>query len=78
MQDLMFQNIFQLIEMNWMNTENHSLCFREAMDAVGVPYVVKAANQGSSIGISVNDNNSFDQFYQAVNKAFFIREIKRD
>jgi len=68
---------FSIDRNEWMNTENHSLCFREAMDAVGVPYVVKAANQGSSIGISVNDNNSFDQFYQAVNKAFFIREIKR-
>jgi D-alanine-D-alanine ligase len=68
---------FSIDRNEWVNTENHSLCFREAMDAVGIPYVVKASNQGSSIGISVNDNNSFDQFYQAVNKAFFIREIKR-
>jgi D-alanine-D-alanine ligase len=62
---------------SWLDEKNHSSLFRNAMDAVGVPYVVKAANQGSSIGISVNDSNSFDQFYNSVNKAFFIREIKK-
>ncbi|MFM7016787.1 MAG: D-alanine--D-alanine ligase [Bacteroidota bacterium] len=61
----------------WLDKKNHTSCFREVMEVVGVPYVVKAANQGSSIGISVNDSNSFDQFYHAVNKAFFIREIKK-
>ena len=62
---------------SWLDEKNHSTLFRNAMDAIGVPYVVKAANQGSSIGISVNDSNSFDQFYYSVNKAFFIREIKK-
>jgi D-alanine-D-alanine ligase len=69
---------FSIDRVAWLNTENHAPCFREALDAVGVPYVVKAANQGSSIGISINDNNSFDQFYNSVNKTFFIRDIKRN
>jgi D-alanine-D-alanine ligase len=68
---------FSIDRSDWLNSENNISCFRDAIDAVGVPYVVKAANQGSSIGISVNDNNSFGQFYESVNKAFFIREIKR-
>lgn len=61
----------------WINEKNQATIFREVMDTVGVPYVAKAANQGSSIGISVVDNNSFGQFYAAINKALFIYEIKK-
>ncbi len=41
----------------------------------GFPCVVKAANQGSSIGISVIKNDSEEEVIAAVEKAFFIRKI---
>ena len=70
-------NYFTIQRKNWLDKEKQANLFREAIDRVGVPYVVKAANQGSSIGISVIDNNSFEHFYHGINKALFIREIKK-
>ena len=40
--------------------------------------MVKPANQGSSIGVSVLQNNDVVAFTKAVNKAFFIEEISRE
>ncbi len=39
--------------------------------------VVKPANQGSSVGVSVLEAADYDQFCEAVNRAFFIRFITR-
>lgn len=44
---------------------------------IGFPFVVKPANQGSSVGVSVIRESSFDDFEQAVNKAFFIQVVHR-
>lgn len=45
--------------------------------AAGYPCVVKAANQGSSIGISILQSGDDANFNTAMNRAFFIREIQK-
>ncbi|MCA0428454.1 MAG: D-alanine--D-alanine ligase [Bacteroidetes bacterium] len=49
----------------------------EMLAKPGLPFVIKPANQGSSVGVSVINNNSFEAFEQAVLRAFFIQKIKK-
>lgn len=42
---------------------------------VGFPFVVKPANQGSSVGVSVITSTDVNQFEVAINKSFFIHKI---
>jgi D-alanine-D-alanine ligase len=46
--------------------------------SVMFPAVVKAANQGSSIGITVLQQESPEEFEDAMNRAFFIRRITKN
>jgi D-alanine-D-alanine ligase len=39
------------------------------------PFVVKPANQGSSVGVTVVSKNNFEVFEDAMNKAFFISKL---
>ncbi len=59
----------------WISTASHSDFISEIKNEVGFPCVIKPANQGSSIGVSVLTNENESAFVNAVNKAFFIREI---
>ncbi len=54
---------------------NQSLHFENAVKTTGEKLVVRPANQGSSIGVSILLNKTFEDFRKAVNKAFFIEEI---
>lgn len=57
--------------------KNPSLAFKKAKENVGVPFVVKPANQGSSVGVSViGQNSSNAHFEEALLKAFFCQRIK--
>ncbi|HLG03012.1 MAG TPA: D-alanine--D-alanine ligase, partial [Bacteroidia bacterium] len=49
--------------------------YAEAKEKIGFPLVVKAATQGSSIGISILHKDNYEGFAAAVNRSFFIREI---
>ena len=50
--------------------------FNLAKKTVGLPFVVKPANQGSSVGVSViNDEQDIQAFEKALQKAFFIQTI---
>lgn len=42
---------------------------------VGFPFVVKPANQGSSVGVSVIAKDHFEDFESAVQRAFFIQTV---
>jgi D-alanine-D-alanine ligase len=55
--------------------DNLSSLFEEAKKTVGLPFVVKPANQGSSVGVSVLSKNSLEDFIEAVHKSFFIQTI---
>lgn len=45
--------------------------FEKARQKIGLPFVIKAANQGSSIGISVVSENNEQLFTEKVDRAFF-------
>ncbi|NBQ48883.1 MAG: D-alanine--D-alanine ligase, partial [Sphingobacteriia bacterium] len=47
--------------------------FRQVKEKIGFPCVVKPANQGSSIGISILESEDEGSFQQAVEKALFTR-----
>jgi UDP-N-acetylmuramate--alanine ligase len=61
----------------WLSSNDKSVIFRNVIDLVGSVCVVKAANQGSSIGISILQNSNIEKFVEAVNKAFFVRVITK-
>lgn len=53
-----------------------SSLYGEATKACGLPLVVRPANQGSSIGVSiVQEENGLDAFDPAVQAAFFCRKV---
>jgi len=65
---------------DWINdVEKLSEIFKRISESVGFPCVIKSANQGSSIGVTVLTDPIFDQFKLAVDKSFFIHRIlKKD
>jgi D-alanine-D-alanine ligase len=42
---------------------------------IGLPFVIKSPNQGSSIGVSVLTEKDNVRFVAAVNRSFFIQEV---
>lgn len=56
--------------------KNRANLLDEVRATTGFPCVVKAANQGSSIGISILNNPSGDELANAIDKSFFIRRLK--
>lgn len=58
---------------DWINNGNGKNNFNLVKEKVGFPCVVKPANQGSSIGISVLNTESEFEFMVAVEKALFAR-----
>jgi D-alanine-D-alanine ligase len=52
---------------------NWKEAFQKTKNEIGFPFVIKPANQGSSIGISILHNDSELEFMQAVEKAFFTK-----
>jgi D-alanine-D-alanine ligase len=58
----------------WLNGDVHTL-YERAAQKIGFPLVIRPANQGSSIGVSIIDKNAgLEGFEMAVNRAFF-REL---
>ena len=55
-----------------------SKIYNEVKSEIGFPCVVKPANQGSSIGVSILESASDNQFRDALLNSFFIKEIKKD
>jgi len=50
----------------------------EFIKTLAAPFVIKPANQGSSIGVSVISEADMEQFGRAVDKAFFTRRLYRN
>ncbi len=57
------------------NANGTAELFARAKKEIGFPLVVKAATQGSSIGISIVQGDDQSAFAAAVDKAFFIRKV---
>jgi len=65
---------FKVLERNtWLsfNKEEKQAFFGSLQQQLGLPFVVKAANQGSSIGISILHEADFEAFQKAVDKSLF-------
>lgn len=62
----------------WMNTENPLAWYEKTQERVGFPCVIKSPTQGSSIGVSVIQQNQTEAFKEAIDKSFFIRRIKAE
>lgn len=60
----------------WINSEPREI-YSRVISITGIPCVVKSANQGSSIGVSVFQNDDPLHFTECMNKAFFIRELHK-
>lgn len=68
---------FQLLQRDsWINSmaAQRASLFATLKEKLGVPLVVKAPNQGSTIGVSIVEDD-VQAFAEAVNRAFFIKEI---
>lgn len=59
----------------WINLTNKEAYFEEVAGELKLPFVIKAPNQGSSIGVSVIREADMEAFAQNVNKSFFIKTI---
>ena len=67
--------VFSIPREYWTASDTGEEFFRRAADEIGFPLVVRPANQGSSIGVSIVEApGNEDAFRDAVNRAFF-REI---
>ncbi|PWK27916.1 D-alanine-D-alanine ligase [Arcicella aurantiaca] len=55
-----------------------SAVFEEIKAKVGLPFVVKAPHQGSSIGVAFVKKDSVEDFEKAVKQCLFIREVSEN
>ena len=60
---------------SWLAKANKQGIFKDVKERVGLPVVIKAPNQGSSIGVSIVRQDDAEAFAQAVNKSLFIETI---
>lgn len=61
----------------WLNSSKEVI-FNQVKKSIHFPFVVKAANQGSSIGLSILHDDSFDSFKRAIDKSFFIHALTKE
>ncbi len=59
----------------WSNEQNSTRILDNLVAALGLPLVIKAPNQGSSIGVSILKDRDVPAFEAAVNRSFFIKHI---
>ncbi len=58
-----------------LDQDQRTVLYRKLINGLGKPFVVKPANQGSSIGASIVGEGEFKSFEKSVNSAFFIDQI---
>ncbi|AHM63239.1 D-alanine--D-alanine ligase [Flammeovirgaceae bacterium 311] len=66
---------WQIGRQEWLEAADKNQIFQAAKKAVGLPIVVKAPNQGSSIGVSILRDDNLESFTAAMNKSLFLQEI---
>ncbi len=56
---------------------NRNQLYKEMSGLIGFPLVIRPANQGSSIGVAIiNQQEGFERFEQVIDEAFFIEKVK--
>ena len=64
-----------LTRAEWIGGDAESF-YQSASDVIGFPMVIRPANQGSSIGVSIiREEEGLVKFEQCVNRAFFVEKI---
>lgn len=66
---------FVINRAEWLNGSTNDF-FEKAKNTIHFPCVIKASTQGSSIGVSILSAANEADFNTAVNKSFFIKELK--
>ncbi len=61
----------------WVNNSDKGKFYENIKKEVHLPFVVKSANQGSSIGVSVVHEDDVEVFVHAINKSLFIYQLKK-
>ncbi len=62
---------------DWFDTENKSKLLEDIQSKVGKEFVVKAPNQGSSIGITLMTSPTVEKLEAAMLKSFFIERVTK-
>ncbi len=65
----------QVVRWQDWNTDQKQAIFEAAKAELGLPIVVKAPHQGSSIGVAIVKDNSLEAFSKAMGQCFFALEI---
>lgn len=69
---------YRLTKKEWFSNSDKEKLLHHYKHDLGLPFVVKAPNQGSSIGISIIADTDLKNFVYAVNKAFFLQQIEKN
>ena len=67
---------FKTISRTEWESGNKKSLIENCVNAVGTPLVIRPANQGSSIGVSIIHENDSQKINEAINRAFFFYEWK--
>ncbi len=62
---------------DWLNESDKSSFFHHFKNELGLPFVVKAPYQGSSIGISVISKEDTQAFEKAIYRSFFMQPVTK-
>jgi D-alanine-D-alanine ligase len=69
------KKVATLTKNDW-DLKSHQALFEQVKAKVGLPFVVKAPHQGSSIGVAFVKKDELSDFEKAVGQCLFIKEIK--
>jgi len=64
-----------ILRHQWQATDQAAHFYQMAKEKVGLPFVTRPANQGSSIGVRMLWEDDFEQFSQFINDGFFSQQI---
>ena len=68
----------KIAKSEWTDTESRRAVLKRLKEALGLPLVIKAPHQGSSIGVSILKEDDFTEFEEAVERSFFVKTIYKE
>lgn len=68
---------FSITRQEWKNAD-HKALFGRLKENPGLPFVIKSATQGSSIGVSILKEDDSEVFVRKVNQSFFRQTIAKE
>ena len=68
------KKVATLSKTDW-DSQSHQALFEQVKEKVGLPFVVKAPHQGSSIGVAFVKKDDLADFEKAVGQCLFIKEV---